>query len=204
MRLPMRCRALLAVAASAVLLSACGGGASRVCVDPREPYLSARDNPLLKTPEGLSEPSRSGALQIPAAGTAGEAATAGGCLDEAPSYFRSSGVMARTPEEVVASWAQAWAAREADGVLALYSSTFAAPTDAGSSRNWLQQRQEQVATGPVPAAQLSELKVEPDGNDRRIVSFVQTFGANALRKELTLVREAGSWRIAAEQVADVR
>src|SRR5690606_13287412 len=114
------------------------------------------------------------------------------------------GIMARTPEEVVVSWAQAWAAREADGVLALYSSTFIAPTDAGSARNWLQQRQEQVATGPVPAAQLSELRVEPDGDDRRIVTFVQDFGANSLRKELTLVREAGSWRIAAEKVADVR
>ena len=39
------------------------------------------------------------------------------------------------------------------------------------------------------------LNVEPDGADRRIVAFVQKFGANSLRKELVLVRESGSWRI---------
>ena len=44
------------------------------------------------------------------------------------------------------------------------------------------------------------LKVEPDGADRRIVSFTQKFGANALRKELVLVRESGSWRIVEEKV----
>jgi hypothetical protein len=48
------------------------------------------------------------------------------------------------------------------------------------------------------------MKVEPDGPDRRIVTFVQRFGANSLRKELTLVRESGSWRIVAEQVAGVK
>jgi hypothetical protein len=45
------------------------------------------------------------------------------------------------------------------------------------------------------------MKVEPDGADRRIVSFTQRFGANALRKQLVLVRESGSWRIVEERVA---
>ena len=48
------------------------------------------------------------------------------------------------------------------------------------------------------------LKVEPDGADRRVVTFVQKFGVNALRKELVLVRESGSWRIASEKVIDVK
>jgi hypothetical protein len=45
------------------------------------------------------------------------------------------------------------------------------------------------------------MKVEPDGADRRVVSFTQRFGVNALKKQLVLVRESGSWRIVEERVA---
>ena len=76
--------------------------------------------------------------------------------------------------------------------------------DSAGSAAWLEQRREQVATGPVPDSMVSNLKVEPDGADRRVVTFVQKFGVNALRKELVLVRESGSWRIASEKVADVK
>jgi hypothetical protein len=79
-----------------------------------------------------------------------------------------------------------------------------APTDSAGSAVWLEQRREQVATGPVPDSMVQGLKVEPDGADRRIATFVQRFGANSLRKELTLVRESGSWRIVAEKVAGVK
>ena len=51
---------------------------------------------------------------------------------------------------------------------------------------------------------VENLRVEPDGQDRRVATFVQRFGTNSLRKELTLVREAGSWRIVAERVIDVK
>jgi hypothetical protein len=184
------------------LLAACGG--ERTCIDPDEPYLSARSNAPLRVPAGLSQPNRSEALAIaevkPAPATAGRTA----CLDEPPSYFRSSGTVARSPEEVVASWAQAWANREADAVIALYSSAFTAPTDAAGSAAWLEQRREQVAVGPVPDPQLVGVRVEPDDADRRIVKFTQKFGANTLRKELTLVREGGSWRIVEEKVAEVK
>ncbi len=105
----------------------------------------------------------------------------------------------------MASWGQAWAKREADAVLALYSQSFKAPTDAaGGAGPWLEQRREQVATGPTPDPVLEELSVEPDGADRRIVRFVQKFGAHALRKELVLVRESGSWRIVEEKVASAQ
>lgn len=182
------------------LLAACGGG-ERTCTDPDEPYLGARSNPPLHVPGGMSQPNRSEALAIPAS----KGATASGrksCLDEPPSYFRSTGTVARSPEEVVASWAQAWANREADAVLALYSTQFVAPTDsAGGAGAWLEQRREQVATGPVPDSMVQGLKVEPDGADRRVVSFTQRFGVNALKKQLVLVRESGSWRIVEEKVA---
>lgn len=181
-------------------LSGCGGG-TRNCADLKDPYLSARNNDSLKVPEGLSNPDRSAALTIPNA-SAGKAG--GGCLAQPPSYFRSSGTIARSPEEVVASWSQAWSARESDAVLELYSPTFTAPTDASGASAWLEQRREQVATGPVPDSMVEGLTVEPEGPDRRVATFVQKFGTNSLRKQLVMIREAGSWRIVEERVLGVK
>jgi hypothetical protein len=188
----------LFVLATLPVLAACGGSEPN-CIDPDEPYLGAQTNPSLRVPPGMTQPNRSEALAIP---DAKPASTAGrtSCLDAPPSYFRSTGTVARSPEEVVASWAQAWANREGDAVVALYSAQFVAPTDTAGASAWLEQRREQVATGPVPDSMVQELKVEPDGADRRVVSFVQRFGANALRKQLVLVRESGSWRIVEEKV----
>ena len=185
------------------LLAACGGGADKVvCTEKTEPYMASRNNPLLKVPDGMTQPNRTESLAIPEP-TAGRH-TSPGCLDEPPSYFRSTGTTARTPEEVVASWAQAWANREADAVIALYSGAFTAPTDSAGSAAWLEQRREQVATGPVPDSVVEGMRVEPDGADKRVVRFVQKFGTNSLQKELTLVREGASWRIVAEKVAEVK
>lgn len=186
------------------LLAACGGSTERVCAERNEPYMASRDNPLLRVPDGMSQPNRSEALTIPATKPASRSSGSTNCLDDPPSYFRASGINARSPEEVVASWAQAWANREADAVVALYSSSFTAPTDSAGSTAWLEQRREQVATGPVPDGIVEGMRVEPDGSERRIVSFVQKFGTNSLRKELILVREGGSWRIVAEKVAEVK
>jgi hypothetical protein len=184
------------------LMAACGGG-KHTCDDTREPYLAARTDKPLQIPTGLSKPDGTSALVIPDVKEGTGKAAGSGCLVDPPSYFRSSGTVARSPEEVVASWAQAWASREADAVLALYSANFAAPTDSSGSAAWLEQRREQVATGPVPNAMIERLKVEADGSDRQVATFVQKFGSNSLRKELTLVRENSSWRIVAEKVVDV-
>jgi uncharacterized lipoprotein len=180
------------------VLAACGGD-DRTCTDPKEPYLGARTNPPLHVPDGMSQPNRSEALAIPAS-KAADTSDRKTCLDEPPSYFRSTGTVARSPEEVVASWAQAWANREEDAVVALYSTQFVAPTDSAGAKAWLEQRREQVATGPLPDSMVQGMKVEPDGADRRIVSFTQRFGVNALKKQLVLVRESGSWRIVEERV----
>ena len=187
-----------------LLLGGCFGGTESVCTPPDEPYLTARNSEPLRAPTGMSSPSRSEALAIPDAPAKPKSGERTSCLDEPPSYFRSAGTVARSPEEVIASWAQAWSSREADAVIALYSTGFKAPTDSAGSAAWLEQRREQVATGPAPDAIVEGLIVEPDGPDRRIAHFVQKFGANSLRKELTLVRESGSWRIVDEKVAAVK
>ncbi|HEY8538144.1 MAG TPA: nuclear transport factor 2 family protein [Steroidobacteraceae bacterium] len=173
-------------------------------MDSKEPYLSARNNPPLRIPEGMSAPDRSSALPIPPESQVASTRRTEGCLADPPSYFRSSGTVARSPEEVIASWAQAWANREAEGVMALYSARFIAPTDSAGSAAWLAQRREQVAVGPVPASRVEDLRIEPDGADRRIATFKQRFGTNVVHRELVLVREAGSWRILEEKVVEVR
>ncbi|HKE95615.1 MAG TPA: hypothetical protein VKB34_14975 [Povalibacter sp.] len=195
-----RLAGVIAVLPALVALSACGGH-TRNCEVSDDPYLVARSDAPLNVPDGMTQPDRSAALVIPNA-PAGKAGN--GCLADPPSYFRSSGTVARSPEEVVASWAQAWAARESDAVIALYSSSFVAPTDTSGAAAWLEQRREQVATGPVPDSMIEGLSVEPDGSDRRIATFVQKFGTNSLRKQLVLVREAGSWRIVEEKVTSVK
>jgi hypothetical protein len=183
------------------MLAACGGNKLN-CDNTQEPYLAARTNQPLRIPDGLSKPDAAGAMVIPEVKATDNSGS--GCLAEPPSYFRSAGTVARSPEEVVASWAQAWAYREADAVIALYSSNFVPPTDAAGGTPWLEQRREQVATGPVPDSMIENLKIDQIGADRRVVTFVQKFGANSLRKELTLVREASSWRIVAEKVLEVK
>jgi hypothetical protein len=197
-----RIATLLCVSAMA-LLTACGGS-SRVCEARQEPYQTAQNNAPLRIPSGLSEPDRSASMVIPEAKPSAKRRDPTRCLDEPPSYFRSAGTIARSPEEVIASWALAWANREADAVIELYSAQFTPPTDSAGRAAWLEQRREQVATGPIPDSMVENLRVEPDGPDRRIATFVQRFGTNSLRKELTLVREVGSWRIVAERVVDVK
>jgi hypothetical protein len=185
-------------------LAACGGN-DKTCEDSRQPYLAATNNQPLRVPEGMTSPDRSAALDIPQSKASGSSRAGAGCLAEPPSYFRSSGTTARTPEEVVASWVQAWANREADGVVALYSTNFVAPTDtAGGSAAWLDQRREQVAVGPVPDSRVENLRVESDDDDRRVATFTQRFSTNVIHKELILVREAGSWRIVQEKVVEVK
>jgi hypothetical protein len=194
---------LRALSAGLAFLIMFGCSSSRTCENPNAEYRRAKEDPPLRVPEGMAQPDRSAALVIPPLPPQQPQRERTGCLEDPPSYFGASGRTARTPEEVVASWAQAWADRDADAVIALYSESFAAPTDVGRGP-WLNQRREQIATGPVPEPNLQDTKVRNDGQDRRVVTFAQRFGNNVLHKELTLVREAGSWRIVGERVLDVQ
>lgn len=187
----------------ALLAAAAGCSSVASCENPNAEYRAARDNQALRVPAGMATPDRSAALTIPTTTNTPAAARRDSCLEEPPSYFGSSGRTARTVEEVVASWAQSWADRDADAVVALYSESFAAPAGAGRGP-WLSERREQIVTGPVPASRVENMQVRTEDENRRVVTFVHRFGNNALRKELTLVRESGSWRIVNERVLDVQ
>jgi hypothetical protein len=185
-------------------MSACHTNVS--CVDPKASYLKSTSRSELQIPEGLSSPDRSGALIVPPPPAQATAMRASGdpkrCLDGPPSYFSGSGTPSAAPEEVVAAWGQAWASKDVAGVMATYSKGFLAPTSAGSEQ-WLEQRREEVGTAAAPNARLEDLKVVAQ-DDRRVVTFIQRFGAHAVRKELTLVKENGIWRILTEQAVDLQ
>ena len=63
---------------------------------------------------------------------------------------------------------------------------------------WTSVRQ-QVASGPATEPKVEDLTATAFGADRRVVTFVQRFGDEAVRKEQTLAREGGIWRIVAER-----
>jgi hypothetical protein len=203
-------RRLAGLPCALLALTLAGCGVSPTCSDVGQPYQGARAVPALKVPAGMDAPGRSGNLNVPVAAAPAPAATAasspipeGKCLDEAPSYFGTAISPLSLPEEVVAVWAEAWSERQTDRMMATYSPRFEAP-DGTASAAWLEQRREQVATGPVPRAGVQGLKVTQPAPDRRVATFAQRFDNNSIRRELTLVRENSFWRIIAERVVDLQ
>jgi hypothetical protein len=201
MRLMSSPAPLLSALSAALLLAGCG--TTNPC-GGNVAYLQAQDRPRLQMPEGVagSERLAGGMIIPPAAPDAAQLDPPPKCLDEPPSFFGRKGVVADSAEEAVNAWAAAWAARQPDAVVAMYSPRFEAP-DAAGSGVFLDQRRQQVTSGKPPEARLDDVAVTTVGADRRIVTFVQRFGDNAVRKELTLMREGDAWRITAERTLDV-
>lgn len=184
----------LAVLAGCASSNSCGGN---------QDYLTARDRPQLQMPEGVtgSERLAGSALVIPMADpTPDKLNPAPACLDQPPGFFRQAGGVADAAEDAVNAWANAWANRKANQVAAFYSPNFQAE---GGSAAFIDQRRQQVESGTAPKAELEETTLSVTAPDRRVITFVQRFGENAVRKELTLVREAPGWRIVSERTIEV-
>ncbi len=197
-------RLLALLPLSLVLLNGCASlGISRNPCEDAGDYLAAIDRPRLQMPEGVSGSERLGGsvLVIPMADpTPDKLDRAPACLDSPPGFFRRAGGVADAAEDAVNAWAMAWANRKVSQVTAFYSPKFEAE---GGSAAFIDQRRQQVETGPAPKAELEETTLSVAGPDRRVITFVQRFGENAVRKELTLVREAPGWRIVAERTIEV-
>lgn len=191
-------RSMLFTLLGMTLLAACKSTPKPAeCDENRGAYLQATSNGDLKVAEGEQAPDRRNALTIPASN--GKAVDTRACLQQSPSYFGTPGRIAASPEEIVADWAQAWANRNADGVMSMYSTKFTTDAPAGST-GWLDQRRTEIGAGPLPNPRVTGLKVTQSGNDERIATFVQQFGTTRVRKELKLIRDAGLWKIASERV----
>ena len=108
----------------------------------------------------------------------------------------------RAAQVLVAAWAQDWSDRDTAGYLGHYSAAFT--PDKGLARStWEAQRRNRLAAPRNISVAVHALAIEADGADRLIARFKQDFAADAYRetgtaKMLTLVREQGGWRIAAE------
>jgi len=166
---------------------------SKECVDRSSDYLHVEDRPPLAIPPGADTPDRRNLLVVPGAQ---HTEIKGKCLDKAPRYFGYSGRIAASPEETVADWAQAWADRNADGVIAMYSTNYGSEGTATP----LTQRRVEIETGPVPDGRIKNLKVSAVDNNRRLAKLTQTFGGTDVVKEVTLIRESGVWKIIDEKV----
>jgi hypothetical protein len=166
-------------------------------------YLQAQERPRLQLPEGVtgSEGLAGSALAIPPVSpTPDKLDPAPRCLDEPPLFAKRApaGVAGGTPEEALNVWAMAWAGRKADQVAAFYSPAFESTWQGGATA-YIEQRREQVASGESPEPRLEDVKVTSATADRSVVTFVQRFGNDAVRKEVTLVRDGQGWRIVAER-----
>ncbi len=197
-------------ALAGVFLMLAGCGTLDPCRSGNSDYLSARERPRIQMPEGVTGSERlSGTvLVIPAASpTPDKLDPAPRCLDEPPPFFRKASAggtaaVAGSPEEAANVWALAWAGRKADQVAAFYSRNFQT-TETGGAAAYIAQRREQVTNGKAADPRLDEVKVTSQASDRSVVTFVQRFGGSAVRKELTLVREAQGWRIVSERTIEV-
>jgi len=163
------------------------------CVDTSSDYLHEEDRPPLALPPGTDTPDRRNLFVVP---EVKRNDAKGKCLDKPPSYFGYTNRVAASPEEKIADWAQAWANRNANAVISMYSSSFGSDGGAVS----LTQRRTEIETGALPEGRLKGLKVSAVDNDRRLARFVQTFSGTAMTKEITLIREGGVWKIIDEKV----
>jgi len=199
---PILLRLLLAGLPLAVLAGCGASSLQRGCGGDTE-YLEAVERPPLQLPPEIVPTERMKPLEIPPVDPNPTALDpVPRCLDQPPHYYARKGAVADPAEEVVHAWAAAWAARKPDVVLQAYSSVFQPPGEGGASA-FLEQRREQVLSGPAPNSKLEDVTVSTAGADRRVVTFTQRFGEGALRRELTLVREPAGWRIVAERTIEV-
>lgn len=194
----MRFTKLRLIPLAMLLLSLAGCGTTRSCGGNDE-YLTAVDRPSLRVPAELAASERVAPLAIPpVAANPGKLDPAPRCLDEPPGYFKRVATPSGSPEAVVQAWATAWAERKPDAVALLYSRSFEAPGGGGASA-FIEDRRQQVASGPAPSARLEDVVVDAVDDDARVVSFVQRFGQEGVQRVLTLAREGQHWRIVAER-----
>jgi hypothetical protein len=164
-------------------------------------YLQAVERPPLRLPPEVTPTERMQPMAIPPADPAPQKLDpVPQCLDQPPKFFaRKAGAASDTPEDAVKLWAWAWASRKPDTVLQMYSPSFQAPGTL-SREAYLEQVRQQVASGPATEPKVEDLKATSSGADRRVVTFVQRIGDQEVRKEQTLAREGGIWRIVAERI----
>ncbi|MFP5482216.1 MAG: TRAP transporter large permease subunit, partial [Gammaproteobacteria bacterium] len=105
--------------------------------------------------------------------------------------------------EVVSNWAAAWSARDVEGYLSFYSSSFELP-GALSRAQWESQRRARIANKSSIEVDISNLNVQINGEEAT-AEFDQSYKADKysdnVRKTLRLKKEDGRWKIVTEQAS---
>ena len=199
--------------AAALLLLLAGCRSNPAC-NPEAEYTQAVERPRLQLPGTLAQSERMAPLRNSApAGRSRETRPGSAVSGRAAALLHAQGLdgldgcagaatlAMDSAEDVVHAWAVAWSEQNAPALLKFYSPSFQPPGVAGSAE-FLDQRREDVTTGPAPAAKVDDIRVTAQSADRRTVTFVQRFGGDRVRKEMVLVREGGNWRIVSEKTLE--
>jgi tetratricopeptide (TPR) repeat protein len=105
--------------------------------------------------------------------------------------------------ETLTAWAKAWSAKDVDGYLSFYASSFQ-PEGGGSRADWAAQRRERVAKPTRISVRVMGPHVSRIDAHVVRVEFVQDYTSDSIndkaRKTLELTDSSGSWKIVRETV----
>lgn len=107
-------------------------------------------------------------------------------------------------ESRVNDWAQAWSRGDVKNYLSAYSQAFRSD-DGKSFDQWANNRRQKLQSGSGITVDVQDLHVYADVSRQQVIAeFIQSYTSSTYRdrtlKQLLLVMEENSWRIAAERV----
>jgi len=106
-------------------------------------------------------------------------------------------------DEAVHAWAQSWDRGDVSEYLAHYANDFV-PSSGLTHRQWEQQRRERLKATAIRYVMLRDVQVEVADSGTASATFTQHYLDMGLmstaRKRLTLVKQAGEWKIREEQI----
>lgn len=104
-------------------------------------------------------------------------------------------------EDAVQSWARAWSEQNVDAYLSHYGASFKVP-GGESRRAWEKSRRERIGAPKSISVELSNLKVQMDGEQRATVKFRQSYRAGDVAKRtlksLVMKKGGSKWYIEQE------
>lgn len=129
-----------------------------------------------------------------------EATAVDGRVDETATFSEAGG--SDDVVDALRGWAAAWSSKDPDGYLAYYAAGFR-PADGSDRSAWEAARRARIDRPQWIRVALTLVQVESMGPDGAEVAFVQSYQSerykDLVRKRMTMVREDGAWKIAAER-----
>lgn len=154
---------------------------------PGGPWQPPAEEPPTEEP---ARPFEAAGPQAPAAG-------------EQPSVEGGPAVRPTEIVDTLRAWATAWSRQRFDDYLSFYAADFE-PPDGLDRAAWEAARRERIAAPGWIRVALTLVEVEETGAGTAEARFVQSYRSerynDLVRKHLTMVREDGEWKIAAERV----